>query len=295
MSLITQWPRFESSSSVRLAAILLLAVGVLLGCAASLTSTNPDVRIKALRDIMDQNVLATVALEDENARVRLAAVEKLNDQNLLGRVAMESADGSVRHAAVQRLVDQSLLAKIATESQHPSLRISATKRLTDQNVLARVVRENRSREMWKVRQAAFGKLDQESLAALARRAEAPALSLAAKIRRGEANWDQAFASANKRRRGLGDVLGAAALVESPRPTSAAVVAACHDYIRRGDVARIAELRELLLRYGNKTLAEDYLNCGRHELEEAGKEWARANGYNVGTGFGSSRVRWGSGR
>jgi hypothetical protein len=96
-------------------------------------------------------------------------------------------------------------------------------------------------------------------------------------------------------KGLGNVLGAAALVDSPQPSSAAVVAACHAYIRRGDASRIPELRDLLLRFGDKPLAEDYLNCGQSQLRDAGEEWARAHGYNIGSGAGSHRVRWGEGR
>jgi outer membrane protein assembly factor BamD (BamD/ComL family) len=52
------------------------------------------------------------------------------------------------------------------------------------------------------------------------------------------------------------------------------------------------LNDLLLEYGNKSMAEDYLNSGSKELYEGGKAWASANGYWISTGWGSSRVSWG---
>ena len=123
-----------------------------------------------------------------------------------------------------------------------------------------------------------------------------AVSLAVDIRLGKNNWDRIFEQARDGTYRWGDVLGAVALVDQPTPDPIKVVHACHDYIRAGDASRIPELRELLHRYGDKSLAEDYLNCGRFELEKIGREWAEIHGYNVGTGMsGSHRVEWGSNR
>lgn len=72
-----------------------------------------------------------------------------------------------------------------------------------------------------------------------------------------------------------------------------IIGICHKYIRRGDAKRIPELRHLLFEYGDISLAEDYLNCGKRELEEAAREWAASKEYMIMPGFGSARVRWGS--
>jgi hypothetical protein len=53
------------------------------------------------------------------------------------------------------------------------------------------------------------------------------------------------------------------------------------------------LNDLLLVHGDKSMAEDYLNAGSKELHDGGAAWARANGYTIKSGFGSSRVSWGS--
>jgi len=54
-----------------------------------------------------------------------------------------------------------------------------------------------------------------------------------------------------------------------------------------------KLSSLLMVYGDKSMAEDYLNSGSGELAGAGRRWARAHGYNVSTGYGSHRGTWGS--
>lgn len=53
-----------------------------------------------------------------------------------------------------------------------------------------------------------------------------------------------------------------------------------------------KLASLLMDYGNKSMAEDYLNCGSSDLDAAGRAWARAHGYNILTGPGSHRATWG---
>ena len=63
----------------------------------------------------------------------------------------------------------------------------------------------------------------------------------------------------------------------------------------GDESSIPELSSLLMRFGDKTLAEDYLNCGNGRLADAAAAWGREHGLNVKTGAGSHRVQWGGGR
>lgn len=52
------------------------------------------------------------------------------------------------------------------------------------------------------------------------------------------------------------------------------------------------LANLLMVYGDKTMAEDYLNCGSSALDAAGRNWASAHGYRIQTGPGSHRAAWG---
>jgi hypothetical protein len=147
----------------------------------------------------------------------------------------------------------------------------------------------------KQRAAKFSSLGKKELSDVVATSKDPSEVLAAKVRLDQTTWANAFESANNGQSELGTVLGAVALVRAPQPATETVVAACHAYIRRGDHSKIPELVSLLVRFGDKPLAEDYLNCGESSLHAAGEEWARNRGYNIGSGHGSHRVRWGENR
>ena len=124
------------------------------------------------------------------------------------------------------------------------------------------------------------------------------MRIAAEVKLGKVSWHDAFAKADGRKaspRALGDTLAAVSLSPKPEGIDTLVTNACHLLIRRGDESRIPELAELLESYGDKPLCEDYLNCGQPDLEKAGRAWASKRGYNIQTGYGSNRVRWGSDR
>jgi len=52
------------------------------------------------------------------------------------------------------------------------------------------------------------------------------------------------------------------------------------------------LNDALQGYGDKSMAEDYLNSGSLSLYEGAKRWANSRGYNIRSGMGSHRVGWG---
>ena len=143
-----------------------------------------------------------------------------------------------------------------------------------------------------VREAAFEKLDTNSLDIFSREFKDQVLVLAANIKRGIITWKEVFSGVNYSTTYLGDIIGAVALVENPKPTPDDVISACHRFIRLGDDSRIPELIKLLYRFGDNPLAEDYINCGNKELYDAGARWGHDRGYNIKTGSGSSRVKWG---
>jgi ankyrin repeat protein len=53
-----------------------------------------------------------------------------------------------------------------------------------------------------------------------------------------------------------------------------------------------KLNNLLMVYGDKSMAEDYLNSGSSMLHDGASRWARSKGYNIRTGPGSNRSGWG---
>ncbi len=240
--------------------------------------------------LTDQAILAKVAIGDKEYYVYFCAIKKLTDQALLAKVAIEAKGIDAPNLAIKKLTDQALLAKVAIKARDRVVRNLAIKKLTDQALLAQMAI---GASKWDIRKSAFGELSKTSLAKLAIEAKDKAVKLAAEVKLGKKTWDDVFLNANLQTSGLGNSLGAIALVEYQKSTSSTVVAACHKFIRYGDTARIPELIELLDIYGDKKLAEDYMNCGQYNLDSAGREWARKRGYNVSTGRGSYRVRWGS--
>jgi hypothetical protein len=53
------------------------------------------------------------------------------------------------------------------------------------------------------------------------------------------------------------------------------------------------LNDILVKRGDKRMAEDFLNAGSQKLYDGGREWANAHGYHIMSGMGSHRVRWGA--
>jgi len=52
------------------------------------------------------------------------------------------------------------------------------------------------------------------------------------------------------------------------------------------------LNGILVKHGDKRMAEDFLNSGSQKLHDGGKQWAERHGYTIHTGLGSHRVTWG---
>jgi hypothetical protein len=229
--------------------------------------------------------------ENPDSEVRFNAVNQIEDQYILLKVAMTDIDYNVKLAAFNRITDQSYIYKLAVESKEPNLGLVAVKKITDQIKLMNISQKN---DNWDVRKAAFKKLNDNSLDLLTREAEDPALALSAKISLGRISWNEAFSEKNNKTETLNHIIGAAAIVDSPQPTSDDVVQACHNFIKLGDASRIPELVFLLNKFGDKYLAEDYMNCGEFTLSDAGCAWGKAHGYSCTPGnYGSNRVRWGS--
>lgn len=110
---------------------------------------NSQVRHAAATRLLDRNLLAWVAMNDEVPTVRTVAVRQMIemknpvrnpshvysyppiDQRLLARIAREDEDISVRGAAIKGLTDQAMLAHIAMTDEYVNNRRDALRRLTD--------------------------------------------------------------------------------------------------------------------------------------------------------------------
>jgi hypothetical protein len=63
-------------------------------------------------------------------------------------------------------------------------------------------------------------------------------------------------------------------------------------VKLGIAGSEQRLNDVLYSYGDKSMAEDYLNSGSQSLYEGGRRWANSHGYYISTGMGSNRVGWG---
>lgn len=63
-------------------------------------------------------------------------------------------------------------------------------------------------------------------------------------------------------------------------------------IKLGILGSEEKLVSLLMVYGDKPMAEDYLNSGSSLLHDGGDKWAKAHEYHIRTGLGSHRSGWG---
>jgi HEAT repeat protein len=96
--------------------------------------------------------------------------------------------------------------------------------------------------------------------------------------------------------GIKDPSAAGALLSALRKRDIEVVAEIHYfYINQGEPGSEDALIEALNRFGNKGMAESYLNCGNGRLAQAAREWATRNGYRIVTTSGGGAAQWGSAR
>ena len=187
---------------------------------------------------------------------------------------------------------QNINAEYAYWSPLGKIRLDNIEAVSDQRLLG-IIAENT--DYFPVKKYAFNHLDKISLYKIAQGGGDPGLMLACKIRTNMLSWNEVFSKYALTPSDLRNIISAAALVESPEPAQRDIVFVCHKYIRIGEDKNIPELCDLLLRYGDKLLAEDYLNCGKAELSSAAQDWASKHGFSTETGSGSHRVRWGEGR
>jgi ankyrin repeat protein len=285
------------------------------------TLPEAELRVTAVRKIADEKFLLARSREDSSAAVRTAAVMAMKSPDALLGVATNSYYRELRelaasnpavnstargkiHAANEmrdkeiknngvKNIPQSL-ADIALNGKFDTVRLGAVKYLSDQSLLAKVAMKSTDREVTK---AAFARLtDSSTLGEVANCADDPAVRIAAEIAQNMTTWRDVFTKAARvgESKALGDALAAVSLSKAQSGINNIVTETCLMLIRRGDESRIPELSDLLNLYGDKSLCEDYLNCGQPDLKISGTRWAYGHGYNVDTGNGSSRARWGSG-
>ncbi|MGC2062407.1 MAG: hypothetical protein WA610_05465, partial [Thermodesulfovibrionales bacterium] len=283
------------------------------------------IRQAAVWQISEDGFLLQRLPAESSASVRGTIIETLREKGSLRRVALTAYHQENREQAMQRLqkglqdpapdvvgahenlerrvkaladeTDNGILLTLVFEGEFDVLRAGAARRLSDPAALEQASLRVTNRDVLKILLAKLE--DKTMLKRIAAGASDRPMRLAAAQKSGEKSWARIFDDATTKGgtvQMLGDALAAASLFESvQREAVYGVQQACLNLIRRGDESRIPEMVDLLEGYGDKTLAEDYLNCGQPDLDASGRVWANKRGYSVGTGAGSHRATWGSGK
>lgn len=283
------------------------------------------IRQAVVTRIADDRFLIQRLRMEPSAAVRVAIVDTLHTKGSLREVAQiayhqqernqalgrlrdvfkdQSSDVAKAHEALARRVealetetDSGRLLTLALEGEVDVLRTAAARRLSNPAALEQAALCASDREVLKILLPKLA--DKAMLNRIAAAANDRAMRLAAAQKAGAKSWNKIFDAATTRGvtvQMLGDALAAVSLFPEVQPDAVdGVQNAALNLIRLGDESRIPEMVDLLEGYGDKRLAEDYLNCGQPDLDTAGRSWAQRRGYFISSGAGSHRATWGSGR
>ncbi len=243
---------------------------------------------KALSKLDNDELLSKIATTHPDILIQQAAAMEIENWQTLARAIVKN-EKLRRREIIDKFRDEELYAILFDETYGEAFHKTAISNIDSPDTMIRVAREHGNPY---IRYLAFFRLGTKNIEMLANDTTADPVAVAARVQSKKSDWTSEIES----RQDIGGVISAMVLVpQDARPTVDNIVAACHKYIRKGDESKIPDLKFLLDNYGDLRLAEDYLNSGNQQLYEIGAAWARRKGYNINTGVGSSRVRWGSQR
>ncbi len=265
-----------------------------------------EIRQAAVRGITDDGFLLRQLSVEPSARVRTTIVETLHQEESLTYVYLHAYHEQDRSLALTRsndpekyaksmerdgrvfgmgrdTADSRMLLSRALEGELDVIRSGAAKRLEDPGAIEQAALRSRDRDVLSILLAKIE--DDAALRRIAEGAEDQAMRLAAAQKAGVRSWQDIFsgvtgegAPAVK----LQDALAAMSLFQNEQPDAKKGLQTVYlTLIRRGDDSQLPELSDLLQDFGDKEMAEYYLNCGRLNLVQLAKDWASHRGYTVG--------------
>jgi len=282
------------------------------------------IRQAAVARISDDSFLLQCLMVEPSAAVRTIIIETLHERDSLRRVARTAYRQDNREQALRRLQkalqdpasdvvaahkilerrvkaladedDNGRFLTLTLEGEFDVLRAAAAQRLNEPASLEQAALRVTDRNVLKILLVKIN--DNAILNRIAAGAADPPMRLAAARKSGAKSWAQIFDAATTKGatvQMLGDALSAVSLFSVVQwDATTGVQNACLNLIQLGNESRITEMVDLLEGYGDKTLAEDYINCGQPDLDAAARAWAGRRGYRIDFGFGSHRATWGSG-
>lgn len=132
----------------------------------ALYNEEPEKRISAVHNIIDQNVLLNVAKNDAEESVKLAAVDRLTDMDIMSGILMNQGPANVRKRLIEILSGlrdsaDTALSILAESEQDPEVRYEAVRTLKDTEMLKLLISDSDTSS--KIRQAAVYALPDVSI------------------------------------------------------------------------------------------------------------------------------------
>lgn len=294
-----------------------------------INTENAATREVAVESVTDDEYLLSLMSREPSKAVRTAIVNAMTDSSFVENVATGSFWTDDRQTALNRLQQSFNRPTARALSVHKSIYGRAEKLRsgvlgTEENISTalsgkfdvwRTAAADGLSEIQSIEQVALKSKDRDVLRIMlakliaqkdtnidtaknvAADAVAPSMRLAVAEQIGLTSWNKIFEEAtaiDATAEMLEHALNAVNLhPKALEDVKDAVQNGALDLIRNGDENRIGDLGDMLERYGDKRLAEDYVNSGHPDLASAARAWARKRGYSEDTGSGSSRAHWGS--
>jgi hypothetical protein len=264
------------------------------------------IRQAAVRRITDDGFLIQRLSVEPSAAVRIAIVETLHKKESLSNVAKNAYHEKERSIALNRakdpqawaemrklegrtvkifqdVIDNQTLLRFILEGEFDVLRFMAARRLKDPSTIEQAALHSQDRDVLRILLAKIE--DDAMLRRIAATADDRAMRLAAVQKAGIRSWHDIFAGVTGEgatSEKLGDALAAMSLFQNAQVDARKGLQIAYlKLIRHGDNSYLPELLGLLQDYGDKAMAEYYLNSGRLDLVYFAKSWAYSNGYTIG--------------
>ena len=310
--LLCQWAKKDPQAAIRQAAVAQISDDSFLLTQLT-TESSTAVHAAIINTLHNKDSIRICALKAFHRKDREQALERLKElsdasHEKINKVVISHKELGRMAEELANEIDNSKLLTFVLEGKFDVLRIAAAHQLSDPDILKQAALRTDYREVQKI---LLSKLeDKIMLSQIAQESENHAMRLAAAQKAGSKSWQEIFdvssdigptvnaATAQKAgsNHTIGDALAAVSLFQNVQTDAmSAVQDVCLNLIKLGNESRIPEMVDLLEDYGDETLAEDYLNCGQPDLNDAGRKWAHSRGYKINIGDGSHRATWGIGR
>ncbi len=296
--LLGQWAGKAPQAAIRLAAVTRITDD---GFLVRRLRMEPSATVRAaiVKTLRREGSLRDVALTAYHQKDRAQALQRLRYRRSPEAAAVSAAHEALgrRAEALDIETDQGKLLALALDGSVDVLQAVAARRLSDPAALTQAALRAGDRT---VRKIVLAKLnDKVTLNQIAGAADDRPMRLAAARKSEERSWQEIFGAASAKGatlQMLGDALAAVSLFSPVQQDAVNLVQhASLSLIQRGDETRFPEMVDLLEEYGDKALAEAYLNSGHPDLDAAARTWADRRGYAIGPGADVQHAVLGSGR